>query len=90
MTFVFLLPGVSSEEGFNGHPKGTILGIFHTGWEGEMPVFVGCTFPLESEFLLPPAKQPAWLDQIGRPPLILRVKYYWYSVTIHLNAEIGR
>ena len=55
MTFVFLLPGVSSEEGFNGHPQGTILGIFHTGWEGEMPVFVGCTFPLESEFLLPNA-----------------------------------
>ncbi|MBU0665284.1 MAG: hypothetical protein KJ990_12165 [Proteobacteria bacterium] len=26
---------------------------FRTGWEEEMPVFVGCTFPLESEFLSP-------------------------------------
>ena len=40
-------------EGFKVHSQGTIQGIFLTGWEGEIHAFVGCTYPLEREFLSP-------------------------------------
>jgi hypothetical protein len=56
--FGFLLPRVLSVIGIKDRPQGTTQGILRTGLEGKMPVFGGCTFPLESEFLSP-ARKPS-------------------------------
>ncbi len=60
----FAAEGVVGGRGLKS-PQGTIQGIFRAGREGRMPVFVGCTFPLESEFLSPYDLIPIGADQIS-------------------------